>query len=186
MKKIISSALILALLLTSTVSFAFSDVETLHWANEYIERLTNDGIINGYEDGTFRPDGLVTKAELAKLVYTSFSPEGKEGGFSDIDSHWANEYITKCAKLFYAPSSDFLPDLPATRAEVAYVLANVLSLEKTEDVSFPDFDTVIDAMKDNVSAAVGAGLIQGYEDGTIRPLRNVTKSEAAKILFTII
>ena len=182
MKKFISLALVLALMTASTVSFAFTDVDKSHWADEYITKLTSDGIINGYEDGSFRPEGLVTKAELAKLIAKSFNPEGKGGNFSDISSHWANKYITQCAKLFYAPSSKFLPDLPATRAEVAYALANVLSLEASEDVTFSDSDTVADEMKNEVSAMVGAGLMNGYEDGTIRGDGFVTRAESAALI----
>ena len=182
MKKTLSLILTLAILFTSTVSFAFSDVETSHWANEYIEKLTGEGIISGYEDGTYRPDGLVTKAELAKLVAVTFNADSGDEIFSDISSHWAEEYIKKCADLFYAPGDKFSPDTSATRAEVAYVLANVLSLEKTEELNFPDAQTVIDDMKDKVSAAVSAGLMNGYEDGTIRGNGFVTRAEIAALI----
>jgi len=79
-------------------------------------------------------------------------------------------------------SDKFLPDLPATRAEVAYVLANVLGLEKADDITFPDWDTVADAMKEKVASAVSAGLIKGYEDGTIRGEGSVTRAECAALI----
>ena len=53
-----------------TISFAssFSDIASEHWAFNYVNELTTKGVINGYPDGTFRPDGTISKAEFIKLV----------------------------------------------------------------------------------------------------------------------
>lgn len=183
MKKIVSVVLILALALSTTVTFAFSDVDAGHWAKEYIDVLSADGIINGYEDGSFRPEGNVTKAEFAKMLCVAFDTDSKNRSFDDIDEHWAKDYILKSADVLYAPSDAYLPDADATRAEIAYALANVVHLaDGGAENDFADWNTVAEDMAARVSAAVANGIIEGYEDGTIRGSSSVTRAEAAALI----
>ncbi len=86
----------------SSVSAAFPDVENTHTHASAIETMTNLGIIGGYEDGTFRPDGLVRRDEMAKIVYATFTTytDAGEGEiiFPDVPKNsWAKGYISWCA-----------------------------------------------------------------------------------------
>ena len=183
MKKLISLILISVLVFTSTAAFAFFDVDSNHWAKDYISRLADAKVINGYEDGTFRPEGNVTKAEFAKMLCLAFELDAKGKAFSDINAHWAQEYIQKSADVLYAPSDAFGPDESATRAEIAYALANVLSLEDADASDmFSDWGSVSDDMAARVGAAAKHGIIEGYEDGTIRAGGSVTRGETAALL----
>lgn len=187
MKKLVSLLLIMTLMLSASSAFAFSDIPSGHWASEYINDLSQSGVINGYEDGTFRPDGDVTRAEFAKLLSLSFELDSSSDGYSDIADHWAKEYILQSSSVVYAPSDDYSPDAKATRAELAYALANVLALESEQtNAEFADWDSVPEAMAQKVSAAVENGIIEGYEDGTIRGGASVTRAEACALIVRAI
>ena len=72
MKKIVSFALLISIILCSSVSFAatvnFSDMNASHWAYNSVFELVSKGTVNGYPDGTFRPSGIVTYAEFEKMI----------------------------------------------------------------------------------------------------------------------
>ena len=183
MKKLISSLLILSLIFASVSVFAFPDVGSDHWAKDYISRLADAKVINGYDDGSFRPEGNVTRAEFSKLLCLAFGLGAKGKDFADIGGHWAQEYIQKSADVLYAPSDAFGPDESATRAEIAYALANVLSLEDADAADmFFDGDSVSKDMAARVGAAAKNGIIEGYEDGTIRANGVVTRGEIAALV----
>ena len=96
MKRRISIVVVLAMLISnllSVVSFAeFSDVAADNSYRTSILTLSNLGIINGYDDGTFKPEGPITRAEFTKMIVTALGrgdmkTEPKE--FSDVSEHWA-------------------------------------------------------------------------------------------------
>ncbi|MCD8390331.1 MAG: S-layer homology domain-containing protein [Firmicutes bacterium] len=106
MKKQISIILSFVMLVTSmlcnTAFAAFSDVDSDNTYKEAITTLSNLGIINGYEDGTFQPEGEITRAEFAKIVICTLSYENLEPAettFTDVSGHWAQQYIDLCADL---------------------------------------------------------------------------------------
>ncbi len=76
----------------------YPDVSEDAWYNNAVSTLTNAGILDGYEDGTFKPDGNITRAEFATIAVRFFGGtyEG-EDIFPDIDGHWAAEYINEAA-----------------------------------------------------------------------------------------
>ena len=76
----------------------YTDVPADAWYNNAVSTLSNAGILDGYEDGTFRPDGNITRAEFATIT-ARFLEASYDGGnrFPDIDGHWAAEYINEAA-----------------------------------------------------------------------------------------
>lgn len=188
MKKVLIAMLSFIMLFTSVCTFArFSDVDknTIEWAGEAIERLCDMGVINGYEDGSFRPDGNVTRAEFAKMLSLAFDLDSGNAVYDDISGHWANEYINSSAQYMYTAGSDFRPDSHASRADIAYAAADVLKLRADDESlldKYIDADLVIEPMKANIIAAVQNGIVVGYEDLTLRPDSSVTRAEAAVIV----
>lgn len=86
----------------SSVSAAFPDVAADNKYKASIDTMTNLGIIGGYEDGTFRPDDLVRRDEMAKIIYVSYTTytDAGEGTlvFPDVAKNsWAKGYISWCA-----------------------------------------------------------------------------------------
>ena len=189
MKKLVSMVLTFFIIMTSVCAFAkFNDIDenTLSWAGEAISALSDKGIINGYGDGTFRPDGNVTRAEFAKMLTMSFDLNGIDGSFSDINGHWAENYINSAASVMYNPEKSFMPDIAATRADIAYAAANALKLVSSDASmagTFTDFNLIEEDMKASVLAAIENGIIIGYEDSTVRPQNPVTRAEAAVIIY---
>lgn len=185
MKKILCAMLSLILSLSSVMSFAFEDVNDTHWAKEYIDRLTELKVINGYEDYTFKPENNVTRAEFAKMLSVSFNLDSKNSDFEDIENHWAKEYIKKCEDVFPTEGKEFLPDINAKRAEIAYSLSVCLNLENAEkalDEMFSDANTVSPTLSEKVASAVQAGIIEGYENGEIRGGNPVTRAEVCTLI----
>lgn len=105
MKKIISIVLIILLTLTCFSSiFAATPEDVAGYSfEEAVSTLTSLGIVNGYKDGTFRPDQFVTRAQMAKILVIASGYEdviiGSNSNFSDIKDHWAEEYISFAASI---------------------------------------------------------------------------------------
>lgn len=104
-----------------------------HWAQAYIETLSSQGVLNGFPDGTFRPNEPVTRAQFATLVTTAFRLRNTSGtfiGFRDVPpSHWAaNAISTAAANNLVAgfPDGTFRPEQPVTRTEALVILTNAL------------------------------------------------------------
>lgn len=109
---------------------SFPDVAASRWSNNAISTMTNAGILNGYEDGTFRPEQAITRAEFAAIAarFDSSLYVG-EHQFSDIGGHWAAEYIDRAAQKGWVngyPDGTFRPDQPITRAEAMTLINAVL------------------------------------------------------------
>jgi len=102
MKKVLSLVLVIAMILSS-FSFAFAadfeDVEGDY--EEAVNVLTALGVVTGYEDGTYRPERIVTRAEMAKLIVEILGygdlVAGAKSNFADTQGHWADAWIALAA-----------------------------------------------------------------------------------------
>lgn len=133
---------------TLTTKQRFTDVKSNRWSAKHISTLANGNIISGYPDGTFRPGGYITRAELATISskFDKLSMVG-EDSFVDIGSHWANKYINSAASKGWVrgyPDNTFKPDQYITRAEFVTLVNSVLDRRvKKENIlpgvrEFPD------------------------------------------------
>ena len=122
----------------------FPDVAADAWYNNAISTMVNAGIIQGYEDGTFRPNDNITRAEFAAIAsrFMSSGYDVEEDLFTDISGHWARENINDAAMTKWIngyPDGTFLPDNDITRAEAVTLVNNVLRRA-------PDADHMLDSM----------------------------------------
>ena len=91
-RKIVVTAAVLALTLQSVSAEGFWDCNN-HWANESINKLADRGIINGYEDGSFKPDGEVTRAQYLKMMMEAVGiPETEYREGECLDASWSDWY----------------------------------------------------------------------------------------------
>ncbi len=192
MKKLLCFILIFCFFMSLMPTLAaYSDIdgETLSWAGEAIEYLDKNSVINGYEDGSFRPGNSVTRAEFAKMLSLSFELKTGETSYDDIDGHWAYNYILSAADMVFADGTYFKPDEKASREFIAYALVKALNLkaENTDALSkFTDSSDISALAFDELTAAVENSIIKGYEDNTLRPQSDVTRAEAAALIYRAI
>ncbi|MBR3934022.1 MAG: S-layer homology domain-containing protein [Clostridia bacterium] len=188
MKKLTSVLMTVLMIFSSFCGFAqFDDIDsdTLSWAGDAIDNLVELKVINGYEDGSFRPNANVTRAEFAKMITVAFDLEKADVYYDDISAHWAREFILSASDVMYAPDASFKPDKDATRADIAFCAASVLKLSATNEDSikkYSDYESIPADMLSMICASSENGLVVGYKDGTIRPNSSVTRAEAAVIV----
>ena len=111
----------------------YNDVKSTDWYNNAISTLTKLGVLTGYPDGGFHPQANITRAEFATMAVrffdvTGVSTSGKDA-FSDIDGHWANEYINMAYLLEIVngyPDGTYRPQKAITRAEAMTIVNNTL------------------------------------------------------------
>ena len=134
LKKVLALVLAFACAFTMFAGAAFTDSANIKDANtEAVDTLVALGVINGYTDGSFKPNGTVTRAEMAKMIYTIRSGGNSDASaynddktsFTDIGSHWARGYIKYCQSLgIIAGKSNtkFCPNDKVTAQEAAKML----------------------------------------------------------------
>ena len=188
MKKMIIVFLLLSLLIPTGVIAAnknLSDIE-VHWGREYIESLVDRGIINGYPDGSFKPDDSMARDAFIKMtvVALGYNPGNAKG-------YWAQNYIDKAIELNLIALDEFESYTePILREEMASIVVNaVLKDEFEHNVNLydyvrediKDYGAISDKYKQRVLNSYGFGLITGF-DGYFRPQGTATRAEAATII----
>lgn len=172
------------------------------WARPAVEAGLQAGWINGYADGTFRPQAQVTRAEFVKMLSaaTGLTPNsatsqfllnGWNGDvpFTDIKTSWLYDqgWFGPAFRFGYIEPSDygsrFDPNRPITRQEIAVMVDRALGLvypARQEPASaLPYKDPIPDWGIGYLHEASKAGVIQGYPDGTFGWGRTATRAEAA-------
>ena len=121
-----------------TYSSTFNDVAKGCWAANYIGYMQQFGIVTGYEDGSFRPDAPVTRAEFAAIASRFEKLTQGSASFTDVpDTHWAVRYINFAATRGWVTGYEdgtFKPEHSITRAEVAAVTCRLL--ERSADQTY--------------------------------------------------
>ncbi|MBP9758857.1 S-layer homology domain-containing protein [Candidatus Dojkabacteria bacterium] len=165
----------------------------------YINNLVEAGVIDGYSDGTYRPDENVTREQMAKFIVKAFGftlSTDNNPGFPDIatDSKYIKEINTLKALGIVSGYSDgsYKPSQIVTRAEVTKFI--VLSLEKKEKIvpsnitnRFPDIATdnlFLQYINYLAQSKVGdSTILGGFSDGTYGPELPLTRGQMAKIIW---
>ena len=118
---------------------AFTDSADIKVDTEVVDTLVSLGVVNGYDDGSFKPNGTVTRAEMAKMIYVlrtgnsdASAYNDDKTSFTDIGSHWARGYIKYCQSLgIIAGKSNtkFCPNDKVTAQEAAKMLLVTLGYD---------------------------------------------------------
>ena len=108
----------------------FTDVTIDRWSNKAISSLAKEGYVKGYEDGSFRPEQYITRAEFATMATRyAMLEQNKDLSFVDVNGHWAEEYINKAANAGWVKGYEdgsFGPEQYITRAEVMTIINRML------------------------------------------------------------
>ena len=119
-----------------TKTNGYTDVAFDAWYNTAVSTMTKAGIVDGYPDGTFRPDAPITRAEMAKIISLFAKLDKSESRFYDIAGHWAEAYIRLAAGNGWIagyPDGTFGPQRNITRAETATMINRVLERVPSEE-----------------------------------------------------
>lgn len=189
MKKRISLIVCIMLLCVGCAALAFTDVEKGSWYYDNVTEMTDSGYLSGYEDGSFRPSGIITKAELVSVV-------GRVSGLkasSAQNSHWAGGMLqTALNNGLYdwdeIPPTGETYDEPITRQLAIKVVMKAFLPDKTGDYNqvsgaVRDFAQLDGRYYDAVIAAYTNGVVCGDDNGNLNPKSSITRAEACAIIM---
>ena len=174
-----------------------------HWSSYYVNSLSYMGIVNGsenlYGELVYTPDGGLSREQFAKILvnYLKIDTElyaDTSLDFADLDSiaAWALPYVRAAvgAGLMKGRSTPqdtivFAPTDGITREEAIYVLGGLIETVVPEEFEFTDSDKIAPWALENLKKAYAAGLISGYDDGSIRPSGGITRAESATVVVKL-
>lgn len=175
----------------------FNDVDADSWAVPYIMNMSERRIFIGYEDGSFKPNVGITRQEIAVAMIRALGYEADAGmaagsstGFADNDAiaEWARGAVNLAVEMGIFTGYDdgeFKPNKTISRQELMAVVMRLAEDTTTSaSMNYADAGDIHGYAKDYVGKATTLGMINGYPDGTFQPLNDITRAEAAKILYT--
>jgi uncharacterized protein YjdB/outer membrane protein assembly factor BamB len=182
----------------SQSAVAFEDLQAGYWAREAIEYMVAGGYLKGYEDGTFRPDQPITRAEFTALTVKVMGLQEADGRdiFKDVHSgDWyydiVNIAFTHDLVSGYGDGM-FGPNEPVTREQVVSMISRVLAQKEGQQKEtavkdeilqqFNDAGEISDWARPAVAIVINKGIVNGYEDGTFRPNSPATRAECVVML----
>ncbi|MBR3870786.1 MAG: S-layer homology domain-containing protein [Clostridia bacterium] len=186
MKKILKTAVIMLLaLVLSLQAFAFSDVDKVTKLGQDVDYLVDKGIIGGYEDGTFRPQGHITRAELCKLINLVFGYKlMAETGFPDVTANiWFYNYAVVAKEAGYIGGYEdgtFRGNNNVTREQFCAIITRTMGLYTLYEVDVSD--SVSEWAMPYVEAVLSNSLMVKDEDGSFRAKENITRADVVTVL----
>lgn len=165
-----------------------------HWAEASITKAVELGIVNGYNDGTFRPKDEVTRAQFAVMLGRALNLQGDDSSlmFADQDKipEWARPFVAKAVSAGIIKGYDnntFRSEYQLTRTEIVVMIVRALDIEidPVAKPAFADADEIPAWARPYVAAAQSSGLIQGRGDGKFAASEKATRAEAVVLLLAM-
>ncbi len=191
-KKTISVVLVLMMLLATATpisSYGVAKDYAGHWAGDKIQLWLDKGYVTGYPDGSFNPEGKVTRSEFVTMVNSVFNyTEVADINFTDVESNkWYYQEVQKAFKANYiagTSETQFAPNENLTREQAAVIVSKIMKLDENPSgvEKFKDANEISTWAKNFVGAAAQAELINGYNDSTFKPQNPISRAEAIIIL----
>ena len=172
-----------------------------HWAENTISAMAEYGILKGMEENGglyFHPDDNMTRAQFASMICNYMGLDLSV--YENMNIHFADDadiqpWARGCVKAAYAQglmtgrggdgAVTFAPNASITRAEAMTIIARMLGINSDTQIAFADGYDIPDWAIGGINALVSQGVVNGYEDGTIRPNNNVTRAEAAAMMLNV-
>ena len=171
-----------------------SDVPYGSWYYGAVEYALEQGLLSGTGSDAFDPDGTVTRAQLAQILWRlGGSQSAQNAGYPDVPSdQWYHTAVSWCSSvgLMSGTGSGFNPDGALTREQLALVLRQYaqytgLDVSAVQGLSqFTDGGSASPWARDALGWAVSSGLLSGYGDGSLRPANGISRAELAAVLRT--
>ncbi len=193
-KILVFLAMVVLFATTSVLAATFTDLPADHWAIEYITDLTEKEVVNGYPDGTFNPEGTISRGEFLKLVIAASMPKGVSINLAPnaLEGHWAGQYLY-VAQTYGVVSPNTITleniDLPITRREMAMIISKAdinmrsATINTEKSITFTDF-SLLDASEVRfLTHAISEDYLNGYPDGSFGPDNEMTRAEATTVVY---
>ena len=169
----------------------FSDVPNSHWAKEYIEKAAEEGIVSGYENGKFKPDNEMTRAEFVTLLWNiNGKPDiTAELGFNDIkkDDWFYKQVAWGFGEGIITGTSEtsFSPNDRLTREQAMAILYRCSGSPETKNElnKFIDSVDVSEYAKNAMSWAISNSIISGVSETELSPKTSATRAQLATVMI---
>src|SRR5665648_311708 len=155
-----------------------------HWAEDTIQSWVDEGTIKGYEDGSFKPENTISRAEFMTMVNGIFGyTDVKATTYTDVKSDsWYADAVAKAAAAGYIegyPDGTMKPDNSISREEAATIIMKINKLTENADAAnkFIDASTLVWS-KGAVGAVSEANIMTGYPDLSFQPKNYIKRGEA--------
>ncbi|WP_246310925.1 S-layer homology domain-containing protein [Paenibacillus xylanilyticus] len=166
-----------------------------HWAKSLIDQALAAGFVQGYGDGTFRPNQKVTRAEFITMLGRAMkmNTTNKVATYTDAKKMpvWSAPYIVEAASegiISGYTDGSFKPNKPLNRAEMVTMIARASSTPEgsTASLSFEDLDQIPAWAAPYVASMVEAGFIEGVGGHRFAPLQTATRAESVKLILSLL
>ena len=181
---------------TSATQVSFTDVSSTDWASSFITELARLTIVEGFPDGTFRPNDVLTKAQFAAVISKAFEQTKTRNAiaFRDVsERYWAYNAIRETYEtgwLGVSASNEFAPTRSLTRLDVLVTLARVLNYTTTTSsvnsilAVYQDAASIPTNYRTSIAALTERGVMVNYPNSDRLELtRTVTRSEVTAFLY---
>ena len=172
----------------------FSDLQSVLWAKDAIEKLADKNIVSGVGDGIFSPDTFVKREEFIKMLVLALGvyDENAVCAFDDTNaSDWHYKYIASAVKngiVLGKTNSTFGTGEYLTREDVAVMLSRCATAAEDKDIdfAFADDENIANYAKDAVYKLYANGIINGVGENLFAPKEPCTRAMAAKLVYSAI
>lgn len=176
---------------SQVASYPFADMADADWAVEAVKALYEKKIINGKSATEFAPNDMMTRAEFVKIIAEAFAIQAGEDAaeFEDVpESAWYAPYVKRIASSGYVKGDgkNFSPEGNITRQDAAVIIARVLNLETSNAATFADAGEIADYAGSAVAALAEKKFMNGKGDNLFAPKANLTRAEAAQLIYNIL
>jgi hypothetical protein len=170
----------------------YTDISTSDWEYKAVSSLGGNKIIAGYEDGAFRPDNAITRAEFTKLIVSAFDIKANKIDFDDVEKDaWYYPYVSVAAgsEIISGYNGQFNPNAQITREDAAVIIYRVskkLDENYYGEVKFADLEETSLYAMTAVRGLGSARIINGDENNNFNPRSPLTRAQAAQIIYNFI
>jgi len=176
----------------------FADMTGYEWANEAVKYLSENKIVNGYDDGSFRPGNKLLREEFVTLIVKAFNitaTEGSENSFADVsEGAWYYPYVlAACSNgIIQGFDGKFGTGEAVTRQDAVVILGRVLEMKGTEISAensiggYADASEISDYAQNAFNYFVSKGIINGTDENKLAPKADCRRAEMAKMLYAVI
>ncbi len=172
-------------------AWLYSDISEC-WGATEIQWFGLEGGVNGYADGTYRPDGTLTRAHVARVITNLFALESVEIDLTIVDvpdDYWAHDeiaFVLSIGAMSLDEAGEFHPNAPITRQEMAKIVCELLlanGIEADGSVSYTDAAGIDADCLEAVQMLAALDIMHGRADGSFNPNGILTRQELAVIFF---